>query len=337
MSRRGVLAGGNWVIDHVKVIDLYPEQDSLATILEESWSNGGGPYNVLKDLSRMKAPIPLAGVGLVGDDAYGRYILEDCRKSGIDSSGLCITREATTSYTDVMTVKSTGRRTFFHQRGANALLDASHFNFATTDARIFYLGYLLLLDRLDVLYEDNSTGASRVLYLAKDAGLRTFVDLVSVESDGFYRLVKPALPYVDCIALNEYEAERLSGITMAKGSRVDVDAVVRAARSILEMGVNRLVTIHFPAGALALDVDNKCFRQGSVPVPSQQIKGTVGAGDAFAAGLLYGLHENWPVPECLKLAVCVAASSLYDTSTSGSILPMDECLALGQELGFSPL
>jgi sugar/nucleoside kinase (ribokinase family) len=148
-ERRGILAGGNWIVDRPKIIDVYPVQDSLANILRETSSNGGSPYNVLIDLARLQAPFPLFAVGLVGEDPAGEYILRDCRAHGIDTRQLRICKEAPTSYTDVMTVQSTGRRTFFHQRGANAFLGAADFDFAESSARIFHLGYLLLLDRLD--------------------------------------------------------------------------------------------------------------------------------------------------------------------------------------------
>src|SRR6516162_5542826 len=135
--RKGILAGGNWILDRTKIIDVYPAQDALANILGETSSNGGGPYNVLKDLARLQAPFPLAAVGLVGDDAAGEYIRQDCQVHGIDTRQLHVTKEAPTSYTDVMTVKSTGRRTFFHQRGANAFLDATHFDLARSKRASF--------------------------------------------------------------------------------------------------------------------------------------------------------------------------------------------------------
>ena len=31
-SRRGMLAGGNWIIDQVKIIDVYPKHENLANI-----------------------------------------------------------------------------------------------------------------------------------------------------------------------------------------------------------------------------------------------------------------------------------------------------------------
>ena len=59
------MAGGNWIVDHVKMIDRWPPQDALANIRSQFSSNGGSPYNVLKDLARLGASFPLEGVGLV--------------------------------------------------------------------------------------------------------------------------------------------------------------------------------------------------------------------------------------------------------------------------------
>ena len=106
-SRTGIFAGGNWIIDHVKIIDTWPVQDSLANILSSTHGTGGSPYNILIDLAKMGAPMPLAAVGLVGQDADGRIILDDCAKFRIDASALQQTDAAPTSYTDVMTIQAT--------------------------------------------------------------------------------------------------------------------------------------------------------------------------------------------------------------------------------------
>ena len=58
------------------------------------------------------------------------------------------------------------------QRGTNAFLDASHFDFAQSDARIFHLGYLLLLDRLDQPDPICGTVSAAVLKRAQEAGSR---------------------------------------------------------------------------------------------------------------------------------------------------------------------
>ena len=49
-ERRGVAGAGNWIIDQVKVVDRFPEEERLAIILEESRGTGGAPYNVLVGL-----------------------------------------------------------------------------------------------------------------------------------------------------------------------------------------------------------------------------------------------------------------------------------------------
>src|SRR3974390_2319024 len=119
-DRSGLLAGGNWIIDQVKIIDVYPQPEQLGNIRSQSQGTGGAPYNVLIDLARSGAPFPLVAAGLVGQDALGEHILKDCRRHKIEVRHLGTTSKAPTSYTDVMTEHGHGRRTFFHARGANA-------------------------------------------------------------------------------------------------------------------------------------------------------------------------------------------------------------------------
>jgi sugar/nucleoside kinase (ribokinase family) len=333
-ARAGILAGGNWIIDHVKIVDRYPEQDALASILGEARGTGGSPYNILLDLAKLGAGFPLAGAGLVGDDADGRSILADCHSFGIDAAQIRASAAAGTSYTDVMTVKGSGRRTFFHYRGANALLDEGDFDLAASTARFFHLGYLLLLDKLDQAGPDGRTPASRLLENARALGFRTSIDMVSEDSDRFATVVASALPHVDCLIANEFEAGRSTGVAVAPGGRVDFDRLAEAAGKLLAAGVRGWVVIHCPEGALALAANGEKVVHGSVRVPPESIAGAAGAGDAFAAGLLLGLHDGLPMNECLRLAVCTAASNLSDPTCTGGILPRAACLALGDHYGF---
>jgi len=190
-SRRGLLAGGNWIIDQVKLIDLYPNREQLANIRGQSQGTGGAPYNVLVDLAKMGADLPLSGAGLVGKDALGELILEDCKRLRIDTRYLRATSDSATSYTDVMTEQENGRRTFFHYRGANSLWSGDDIDFKKTKAQIFHLGYLLLLDALDAADAKYGTKAARLLAAAQEAGLKTSVDVVSEDSDRFQKSSHP--------------------------------------------------------------------------------------------------------------------------------------------------
>jgi sugar/nucleoside kinase (ribokinase family) len=65
-GRSGVIAGGNWIVDHVKIIDAWPQQDTLANILSQTDANGGSPYNILVDLAKMGGRFSAGGGGLGG-------------------------------------------------------------------------------------------------------------------------------------------------------------------------------------------------------------------------------------------------------------------------------
>jgi sugar/nucleoside kinase (ribokinase family) len=335
-QRSGVLAGGNWIVDHVKMIDRWPPQDALANIRGQESSNGGSPYNLLKNLSRMGATFPLEAIGLVGDDEGGHFIREDCARHRIDTSHLLATIKAPTSYTDVMTEQGSGRRTFFHCRGANAELAPEHFDFSRSRARMFHLGYLLLLDRLDGPGAAGTAGAD-VLRAARAVGMLTSADLVSEISPRVASVVRPALPHLDHLFLNELELTQLTGVETARAGRVDRRAVAEAASSLLRDGVRQWVFVHFPAAVLACGRGGEQVWQPSVNLPPDFIKGAAGAGDACATGILYGVHEGWPVLRSLELGVCAAAASLDHPTCSEGVRPLQDCLALGRRFGFRPL
>ncbi len=336
-ERCGIIAAGNWIIDHVKIIDNYPSPETLANILSQSQGTGGAPYNALVDMAKLGADFPLEAIGLVGDDANGRLILKDCEKFGIDATQIHWTKEVPTSYTDVMTVKSTGRRTFFHARGANALLSEEHFDLEASNARIFFLGYLLLLDALDVVAEDGTTGAARLLKRAGELGFKRAVDVVSEDSDRFVAVVTPVLPNIDYFVINEFEASKITGIDVKIDGKVDFKALSCAAARIFELGVKEWVIIHCPAGALARNADGEETLLGSIDVPVEQIVGTAGAGDAFAAGALMGLHNRLSIDECLRIASCSAAACLSDSTCTGGMTPLEECYELEEKYGYQDL
>src|SRR4051794_17754366 len=251
-GHRGLLAGGNWIIDQVKMIDVYPQPEQLGNIRSQSQGTGGAPYNVLIDLANSGVPFPLMAAGLVGEDPLGKQILEDCRRHKIDIHNLGTTTKAPTSYTDVMTEQGYGRRTFFHARGANVHWNGAGLNFKKSRPRIFHLGYLLLLDALDEPDAKFGTKAARLLAEAQEAGVKTSVDVVSEDSDRFAKIVNPALKHVDYCILNEIEAGKTTGckIRLADG-RLDASALRHAAAALLHQGVRELVVIHFPEGAFA--------------------------------------------------------------------------------------
>ncbi|MDB6137594.1 MAG: PfkB family carbohydrate kinase [Verrucomicrobiaceae bacterium] len=229
-----------------------------------------------------------------------------------------------------MTVASTGRRTFFHQRGANALLGESHFDFSTTQAKVFHLGYLMLLDEMDRLLPGGRSVASKVLEKARQAGLITTVDIVSTENQQFRQIAEAALPYTDYLIINEIEAGKVAGLDLRPAEIINIDACAEAARRLLAKGVNQQVVIHFVDGAVVADRQGGITIQGSLALPDGFIVGATGAGDAFAAGYLYGIHEGLGIPASIELAVCSAAACLTHPTPSLGLRPVAECQDLAK-------
>jgi sugar/nucleoside kinase (ribokinase family) len=335
-ERSGILAAGNWIVDHVKVIDLWPIQDALAIIQSETHGNGGSPFNVLIDLARLGAEFPLQGAGMIGTDAAGDWILDVCRQHRIDISSMHRTNAAPTSYTDVMTVASTGRRTFFHQRGANALLEGNQIQLESSSAKLFHLGYLLLLDGLDEACPTFGTKSAELLHRASELGFVTSADVVSEESDRYRQIVFPALRYLDLLFMNEFEASHMVDSRIRIGDGIDPDALIFTAEALVRAGVRQWVIIHFPEGILAVSPNGKRIFQPSLNLPTERIKGATGAGDAVTAGVLFGYLAGLPMETCLVYGVCAAAACMQDPSASSGMLPLPKCLDFATELSFRP-
>jgi sugar/nucleoside kinase (ribokinase family) len=234
-----------------------------------------------------------------------------------------------------MSEQNGGKRTFFHYRGANALWRGDDLVFTRIKARIFHLGYLLLLDALDEPDAKFGTKAARLLSCAQDAGIKTSVDVVSEDSDRFSRIVSPALKFCDYCILNEIEAGKTTGFKIRQqDGQLDSVALRHAAGALLQLGVKEVVVIHFPEGAFARTRKGDDYWQSSVKLPEKYIGGTAGAGDAFCAGVLLGLHEGWELDRSVQTGVLMAAASLSDPTCTGGMKPLNACTALGKKFGY---
>ena len=309
-KRHGITAGGTWIVDRVKTIDAYPPEDHLATILSEMRGGGGGAHNVIIDLALLEAPFPLRAQGVVGTDEDGKWLIQEAYKLGIDVVGLRTTKEQQTSYTDVMVSKSTGRRTFFHSRGANRLVEDRDLEPGLS--KIYHLANLTLLDRIDF-------SAARTLQRLRSSGVRVSVDVASSGKARLGEVLVPGLDHIDYLILNEVEAGDAAGLPIRReDGTFDKDALIEAARKLRR---DNLVVIHLPEGALAVSKDGELWVPSKPPA---KLVSALGAGDAFCAGVLYGLHEDWPILQCLDLGHLAAAACLSHETTTGGLRPVSD-------------
>lgn len=330
--RRGFVSGGSWALDRIKIIDQWPTEETLARIAGTDQQGGGSAHNLGVDIRRLDPDMPVDAIGLLGDDADGDFLFDRATEARIDTTQLHRTPDAATSYTDVMTVARSGKRTFFHHPGTSDLLTPEHFDFSSTTRRVLHLGLLGIHRRMDERWGGDANGWVTVLKRAKAAGLDTNLELVSIESDRIRQVCLPCLDHVDKLIVNDHEIGSLVSIQTVIDGRADPHRCRDAALTVLGLGSMQLVVVHFPEGAVCVTRGGDVFEAPSVAVPPEEIGSTVGAGDAFAAGMLYALHENWPVEKALELAHATAAMSLRSPTTVGSVAEVDACL---EAAGFS--
>ncbi len=325
-ERAGIICAGNWIVDLIHDIDHWPNESELTRIGRQTRGIGGGAANVVAALAKLETGFPLFPMGALGDDEHGEFVVSECRALGLPATGLTVKPGVATAHTHVMSVAGQSR-TFFYQGGANDVLGLDDFpagTFADTSARIFYLGYLTLLGELDEIAAGGSTNAGRVLERASQAGLVTCVDLVSMPHPRFAQIVASAAPFVDYLVANEIEAALSTGGT----PDTNTEALLTMARSLRGQGVKRAVILHCTERAVWVGTDGVEQVFEVAPLPADEIASTLGAGDAFCAGLLYGVHQGMSPDRAVSIAISTARASLKGLTATSAIPPL-RSLTLG--------
>jgi len=317
------------IVDITYPIETWPNQNELTHITEGIQSSTGGSVcNTITDLARLDPKLRLVASGFAGHDAEGDFILQEMRKyPNIDLS--MVKRDGRTSFTAVMSNNQTKERTFFQHAGANAYYCEEHIDWDKLDVDIFHIGYILLLPALDAADNEYGTKMARLLHRAQKQGMKTSIDVVSESGDRFARLVTPALKYSDYCIINELEAQQTTGITLRdENGKLHTENMPLALQKLKELGVSTWAVIHCPEVGCGIDENGKYWEVPSLKLPKGYIKGTVGAGDAFCAGILYAAEMDMPMETALKLGACAAAASLREVNASDGVTTCQEVLKL---------
>ena len=333
-ARKGIVTGGTWCIDRNKMIDFWPSEDAAVEIHLLDIQGGGSGCNLAIDMKKLDPTLAVATIGLVGDDEDGRFLIAQADRYGIDRRQLAITRDAPTQFTDAFGSRRSGRRTHLYYQGTARLLTPDFFDFTDVTARILHLGLPGVHGIMDAPWRGEANGWAAVLMKARAAGLKTNLELVSVAPERIAALARPCLPHLDFLIVNDTEIGAIAGEATVEDGVTAVNACIRAARRVLGEGAMRLVAVHFPTGAVVVTREGTVIESPSVDVPKAEVVSANGAGDAFAAGLLYGLHEGWSIEDALTLAHAAAAASLRSLSTTTTVESWRDCLALAARWGW---
>jgi len=333
MSKKGIAVAGNMIVDMLYPTNGMPKPGELVTITGDvDKSTGGCLCNDIVDLAKLDPEMPLVAVGRTGEDEAGKYIMQKLREhKNIDLSHVKIT--GVSSFTLVMADQISTQRTFYHCRGGNAALCEEDFDWDKLDVDLLHVGYILLLDTLDEEDPTYGTKMAKLLKAAQDHGIKTSIDVVSEAGDRFRRLVQPALRYTDYCVINEMEASATTGIELrTENGQLIRENFPKALKAMKDLGVSTWAVIHCPEIGCGLDENNNYVEVPSLKLPKGWIVGTVGAGDAFCSGVLYGAWKGMSLQASIELATGAAACSLSEAGATEGMRSVAEVQKLYEEM-----
>ena len=262
---------------------------------------GGKGANQAVALARLGQPVAM--VGRVGADDTGAALVAGMAAEGIDTSCITIDPDAGTGLA-VITLDDAGENAIVVSPGANARLSAKDIEAATgviSSAAAVLLQLEIPLDAVQ-----------RAVELA--------TGLVVLNPAPAQRLPRDLLDRVDVLIPNRSELGRLAGLPEPATS----EEVAAAARAV---GGTVIVTLG-SAGALAIS-DGRVYE---VMPPLVEVVDTVGAGDAFCAGVADALSRGLDLEGALDWAISVGALAVTKEGAQPS-MPTREAVLAFRALG----
>ena len=264
---------------------------------------GGAAANVAMGLARLGARA--AFVGAVGDDAPGVRFADGMRSAGVDASHLHVMTGQATSMACMFETPD-GEYEFYVCPGSRSIPSHCLTDDFVRSARVLYVSG-------HVLTEDESTCETMLdaMATARDAGVTVALD------PGKYWLnpalesrVGEAVKRTDIIMPNQAEAEQLTGRESPRD----------AARDLLAAGIGTVVVTMGDRGCLAASGD----RMIELPAHRTRPGSAVGAGDAFASGLLYTFLAEGSLEDMAAFANAAAAIKIGTPGASEGMPGADE-------------
>jgi len=243
-------------------------------------------------------------VGVVGDDAAGRFVLGELDRRGVDIAWCRVDPSTPTGVT--VALSRGDDRAMLTFQGTTAVLHATDVPAAALErARHVHISSFYLQDGL-------RNGAAELLSLARAAGATTSLDCGWDPRDEWAGGLDAVLAATDLFFPNAVEARRIA--------RCDDP----------EEALDRLAA-RVPIVAVKLGERGAIARRGSerasaTPPPVTSIDAT-GAGDSFAAGFIRGQLDGLSLPETLNLAVACGALSTRALGGVAAQPRLDEALA----------
>ena len=293
MAAYDILVAGELNPDLILSGEVVPEFGQVEKLVESAVLTIGSSSAIFACGAR-RLGLRTAFIGVCGEDVFGRYMLDAMRRRNVDVSNVIVRPDGQTGLSVILT-RGADRAILTYPGLIGALAASDISDDLLRQARHLHVASYFM-------QTDLQPGLPGVFRRARSLGLTTSLDTNYDPSErwtGFDEL----LGVTNVFLPNEREALSLAGMN-------DLDAAAEHLGSQVEALAIKLGA----HGALGIRADEK-LRVGSIPV---NVVDTVGAGDSFDAGFLYGYLKRWDLRRCLELgAACGALSTRAAGGTDG--------------------
>lgn len=269
---------GTNAVDFLIRVPEYPSFNSKVELVDYIQAAGGEVASTMVGLQRLGAAT--CYVGRFGSDEAGAFGIESLAAEGIDVSMAETVPDARTQIAFILIDESTGERTVIWKRDKGLSYGADEVP-------------VEIVSRAKILHitPHDSEACIILARAAQNAGT-----LVSIDLDNVFDGLEDLLPNVDVIFTSADLPKRL----------FKTDSLIDSLRLMRDKYCPFIVGVTLgDKGSLSLFGDAMIETPG-FPVPGGCMD-TTGAGDAFRAGLLFGITSGESVETSLKMANAVAA------------------------------
>lgn len=286
-------------------VEALPQPGELLKVDDIPWKAGGCAANVAIDLARQS--ISAAVSGCIGRDLAAETPLGTLDAHGVDCAGIVRSARLPTSKTVILLVAGQDRR-YLHSFGANAEFTVGHIRREWLEGlRVFYLGGLFVMPgiKADELVD--------LFGFCRRTGIVTVVTAAVPQPFDQHKDLAKLLPLIDYFLPNDDEARLFTG----KRDPVDQAAALRT------LGAQTPIITCGARGAVAARGQQR-WRCGVYELP---VVDPTGCGDAFAAGVITGIVNEWDMPRTLVYASALGASAVRAVGTTDGVFRADEAEA----------
>jgi pseudouridine kinase len=266
-------------------------------------TRGGTARNVAENLACFGAEVIL--LSAVGDDNTGRQLIAQTAESGVDVSEVqIISGERTGSYIAILD----------EEGSLSVALDdvsiMSHISSA-----YLYQNRRLFRDACMILFDGSIDEAA----MAMAVRLATKYDVPICADPSSSRLaykLKEFLPHLHLVVPNEVEAAALSEVDF---SGYDPDASLEVALILMRSGVDTVIVTLSDFGLVYSTSDET----GYIPARYSEIVDSTGSGDSVTAAVMFGMVNDFPITEAIRLGAAAGSLTLQTGETVVPDLSLD--------------